>query len=148
MEKNSKTRRHSGRRDAIRQVIAAAAGPLTVAEIHARAVVLQPALGIATVYRAVNDLLAEGQLHPVILTDGATRYESAHIGHHHHFRCTSCQYVFDLPGCQLPNLDGQHLPGGFQVAGHEVTFFGLCPSCQHGAAAAKPHAHSHSHSHE
>lgn len=121
--------RQTHQRDAIMAVINAAPGPLTVPELHQQAAAHLPRLGIATVYRTVKLLLETQQIHAVILPDGQTRYESACLGHHDHFRCRQCEGVFDLPQCPMPLPRGQVLPGGFVVERHEVTLYGLCPNC-------------------
>lgn len=121
--------RHSKQRDAIHHAIEHASGPLLPDEIHKRAKTAVPNLGIATVYRTINLLLENELIQPVTLPDGNTRYESADLGHHHHFRCRQCGKVYDLPGCMLKIDDGAQLPGGFKVESHEVTLVGVCPAC-------------------
>lgn len=86
-------------------------------------------MGIATVYRAVSLLNESGQVKAVILADGQTRYEAAHLGHHHHFRCRRCCRVFDLDVCPVALAEPATLPGGFRVDGHELTLYGKCPGC-------------------
>ena len=86
-----------------------------------------PGLGIATVYRAIRDLVEEGRIRQVVVAGSAPRYERADMTHHHHFRCESCGRVTPLEGCVL---DGKHqLPSGFNASSHEVIFTGTCPTC-------------------
>jgi len=122
--------RRTAQREAILQVILEAQGPLSVQEIHERALERSPSLGIATVYRGVKLLLQDGRIHAVSLPDDQVRYEAADLGHHHHFRCDHCDQVYDLPGCLLPIPNGTSLPGGFEVTGHDITLTGTCPDCQ------------------
>ena len=121
--------RNSRRRAAIASAIEAAPGPLSAGEILVRVRRQYPRLGIATVYRAVRALYRAGRISPVLLSSGETRYETAGMPHHHHFRCRKCQAVFGMDGCpvRLPR-DGA-LPGGFLVEAHELTLVGLCPDC-------------------
>lgn len=121
--------RQTRQRDAILEVIQAAAGPLTVREIHERGQERVAALGIATVYRNVKLLLEGGQILTVILPSGETRYEPAQLGHHHHFHCRVCDGVFDLDACPIDIPRNRPFAGGFQVDDHEVTFYGTCPAC-------------------
>ena len=86
---------------------------------------------MATVYRTVKLLLTTQQIH-VLRRTARSAYESAHLDHHHHFRCRKCEQVYDLPGCPLAIADGTKLPAGFEVDAHEVTLFGTCPSCRPG----------------
>lgn len=126
-------RRNSRQRDAVQQAIEQAGQPLLPQEILALAQALQPSLGIATVYRNLKVLVEAGEVQAVELPGEAPRYESAHRGHHHHFHCSSCHQVFDIPGCP-PDLH-QYAPRGFKVASHEFTLYGTCASCE---KAARP----------
>jgi Fur family ferric uptake transcriptional regulator len=121
--------RQTRQRQQILDVITEADGPLSVAEIHERARRAVPNLGIATVYRTIKLLQEASQIHAVGLPDDESRYEKAGLGHHEHFRCRSCQQVFDLPDCPLPFLHGTTLKGGFVVEDHDLTLYGLCPQC-------------------
>jgi Fur family transcriptional regulator, ferric uptake regulator len=122
-------KRRTSQREAILSVISAGAGPLSVEQIHERALPACTSLGIATVYRAVKLLVESEQIKVVLLPDGQPRYEPSDRDHHHHFRCLDCEEVYDLPGCILGIPDGSSLPGGFEVTGHEVTLMGTCPDC-------------------
>jgi Fur family ferric uptake transcriptional regulator len=124
--------RNTRQRETILSVIRAAQGPLTVDEIHRRAKRRVRGMGIATVYRTVKLLLEHEELQTVVLPDGQSRYESAHLKHHHHFRCRRCDQVYDLSGCMLPIAAGTTLPQGFIVEDHEVTLYGICPKCGDG----------------
>ncbi len=101
--------------------------PLTPAEICASARRRVPALGIATVYRAIKQLVAEGQVRPVELPGVAPHYESAARHHHHFFLCQQCERLFDLRGC-LRGVKSL-APSGFQVREHEIVLYGECASC-------------------
>ena len=86
-----------------------------------------PGLGIATVYRAIKQLLDDGFLSQVDLPGEPPRYEVAGKEHHHHFRCPSCKKVYDLDQCT--DSFKQHLPRGFKLDGHELYLFGRCAAC-------------------
>lgn len=121
--------RHTRQRDAILGVITSAKGPVSVPQILALGKKSLGALGIATVYRTLNLLAETEQIQTVILPNGETRYESASLGHHDHFQCRKCQNVFDLEVCPLHLASGTVIPGGYLVEDHEMTLYGLCPSC-------------------
>lgn len=121
-------RRNTKQRDVIERALSAAPGPLSVAELHARAGAELPQLGVATVYRTLKRLQDEGKVHALNL-DGESRFERADLGHHHHFACRSCGGVFDLEVCPLELPRGAPYSGGYLVEGHEVTLYGVCPAC-------------------
>jgi len=85
------------------------------------------ALGIATVYRTLKLLVAEGAVEVITLPGESPRYEMAASLHHHHFQCNACRRVFDVPGC--PGDFHLLAPRGFSVERHDVTLYGRCPGC-------------------
>lgn len=121
--------RQTKQRDAIQRAIDEAAGPLSPDELHRAALEHFEGLGIATVYRELKRLTAAGELQTVVLPDGVTRYEKASLPHHHHFACHGCETTFDIDFCpKIPR--GTELDGGFVVESHDLTLYGLCPSCR------------------
>jgi len=120
--------RKTAQRDEIRRAFSDAGRPLSIEEAHAAAQETLPKLGVATVYRAVNDLVEQHWLQPVDLPGEPTRYELAGLDHHHHFHCRQCGRVFDIHGCAL--TDQPAVPRGFRVESHEVILYGRCADCQ------------------
>jgi Fur family ferric uptake transcriptional regulator len=108
-------------------VLANATHPLTPDEIRSAAARRVRGLGIATVYRALRQLVDGGEALVVEVPGAAPRYERAGRGHHHHFHCRSCGRVFEVAGC--PGDVAQIAPPGFRVDGHEIVLYGTCPAC-------------------
>jgi Fur family ferric uptake transcriptional regulator len=136
-------KRKTEQRKDIRKILTDSSRPLTAQEIFAKARELQPRIGVATIYRAVNALVEEKWLHAVDLPGEASRYERAGIGHHHHFQCECCRRVFDVPGCG--GVDASRLPAGFEVVRHEILLYGRCADCiaecaEDGEESAEDHA--------
>jgi Fur family transcriptional regulator, ferric uptake regulator len=128
--------RSTSQRRAIMQALEEAPGPLTPQEILDRAARHHPSLGLATVYRNLNTLEAASEIVTVHLPNEARRYEMAGRGHHHHFCCDACDAVYELDTtCPVAVLEGVTLPGGYQVRGHALTLYGVCPECRTGAHA-------------
>lgn len=92
---------------------------------------LVPNLGLATVYRAINDLLDEGWLTTVELPGRPTLYERSTMGHHHYFHCRKCGLVYKTKEC--PGGEQALIPEGFTPEEHEVIIHGVCARCS-GAA--------------
>lgn len=120
--------RKTRQRDVIGQVIRDAGRPLSAREMLTEGRRRLDGLGMATVYRTIRLMVAEGRLAPVEIPGQTTRYEPAGLRHHHHFYCRICRRVFELQGCPL--LPKIRTPRGYDVEGHEVTLFGRCPACQ------------------
>ncbi len=85
-------------------------------------------LGLATVYRNLKLLVAEGVVRVINLPGDSPRYEMARTPHHHHFQCTTCQRVYDVVGC--PGNMRRLAPRGFTVEHHDVTLYGRCSDCR------------------
>lgn len=124
--------RSTRQKTAIRSTIDTARRPLSPQEVLDDARRQVPALSIATVYRSLKALLAEGAIQAVALPGDSARYESTHAAetHHHHFQCTACQRVFDVHGC--PGDLDRLAPKGFSVDRHELTIYGQCADCRRG----------------
>ena len=112
-------------------VIERARRPLTAREIWSEALPELPSLGMATVYRALKRLVAEGQVRPVEIPGAGPHYEKAGRHHHHFFLCQQCNRLFDLVGC-VPGLRAL-APAGFRVQQHEIVLYGDCVACARGS---------------
>ena len=127
---NMPGRRQTRQRTWVHRVIREAPGPLTVPEIHEVVKKEMPQTGIATVYRAVKLLLEAHWIQSVNMPTGETRYESADLGHHHHFQCELCGEVVDIHHCPMNIPKNMELPGGYILHAHEITLYGICPACR------------------
>lgn len=119
--------RSTRQRDAIRSAIQAAQRPLSPREVLDVARTLVRELGMATVYRNLKLLVAEGTVQVITLPGESPRYEMQEAAHHHHFQCTTCRRVYDVPGC--PGDLRRLAPRGFTVEHHDVTLYGRCSDC-------------------
>ena len=120
--------RHTRQRDAIQAVIESYDRPLSPTELCDAAREHLPRLGIATVYRAIRDLVESGWLRTVEIPGAPARYERAGKPHHHHFLCRICNSLWEVTGC-LHEVDAL-APAGFVTEGHDVTLYGLCSDCR------------------
>jgi Fur family ferric uptake transcriptional regulator len=126
--------RATRQRDAIRAVIESAGRPLSPQEILRGARSAVSGIGIATIYRNLKKLAADGAIRLVTLPGEAARYEPTESAHHHHFQCTRCRRVFDVPGC--PGDLRRLAPRGFSVETHDLTLYGRCSACAKKTASA------------
>lgn len=122
------SQRQTRQRSAIQNAIEDAPGPVGVRQLLEEAQKVLPGLGIATVYRTVKLLQEQGEIHPVQI-DGETLYESARLGHHHHFSCRVCGQVYDLNHCPLKLSGNEPALRGYQIESHQVTLYGVCSGC-------------------
>jgi Fur family transcriptional regulator, ferric uptake regulator len=114
-------------RDAIWQVVATSERPLTAQDICEEAGKSVEGIGIATVYRALKQMVDEGQVRHIEVPGVQPHYENAARSHHHFFLCEQCKRLFDLAGCLrgISNL----LPSGYRMKRHEIVIYGDCDGC-------------------
>jgi Fur family ferric uptake transcriptional regulator len=88
-------------------------------------------------YDVCEALRERGLARRIALAGGPARYEARVGDNHHHLVCRSCGLTVDVDCVTgaAPCLDA---PGvqGFAIDEAEVTFWGLCPTCQPKGAAA------------
>jgi Fe2+ or Zn2+ uptake regulation protein len=100
----------------------------TVEAVHEAVVAVLPTVSLKTVYRALHDLEAMGEIGLVQVGNGPLRVDTR-PDRHAHLRCTKCGSLHDvdvdLSGLVLP-IEQQR---GFAVEDAEVIFSGCCPMC-------------------
>lgn len=96
---------------------------------------IEPRLGRATVYRAVETLVNLGLLNRVEFADGTHHYRVCDDGHHHHLTCIQCRRVVEIDICvptELLTAVGNQT--NFSIEGHSLALFGRCSACRNGQA--------------
>ena len=124
--------RNTRQRQTICSVVEQHDRPLSPKELHEAARLRLPRVGMATVYRAIRELVADGWLRPVGIPGETARYEKSGKPHHHHFLCRRCDAVWEVDACP-PGIE-QLTPARFVVEAHEITLFGLCQGCREDAS--------------
>ncbi len=90
-----------------------------------------PTISLRTVYQTLNDLAAMGEVAPIDLGTGATRFDPNLI-EHHHLVCDVCGTIVDVDAIAGIEPPGDAEPT-FVVTRTDVVFRGNC-----GACAARP----------
>jgi Fe2+ or Zn2+ uptake regulation protein len=99
-----------------------------------------PNISLGTVYRNLEILSESGLVQKIDLGDGHRRFDH-NLENHYHVRCTCCGRINDLymnQPCDFEDMICRQT--GYEIAGHRLDFFGLCPICkrqreaQHGLA--------------
>ncbi len=108
-----------------------AAGHPCAEELTAAARARVGAVSHQAVYDVLHAFERVGLVRCIEPAGHPTRYETRVGDNHHHLICRSCGAITDIPCAlgQAPCLtptDG----AGYQIGEAEVTYWGLCPSCQ------------------
>src|SRR5947209_3328632 len=89
-------------------------------------------VGIASVYRTLEQLSRDGYVQRIDIGAGTSRFEPIHADgeHHHHLVCDDCGKVEAFADEELEralrNVEGRT---GYSVAGHDVVLRGACQVC-------------------
>ena len=90
-----------------------------------------PGTSLQAVYGVLAALTTAGLLRKIEPAGSSARYERRTGDNHHHLVCTECSAIQDVDcvvgeaPCLTPSQSG-----GYAVHTAEVTFWGLCPTCQ------------------
>lgn len=114
-------------RRAVLSAFGSEAGHLTAEEVFVRARRDLPELARATVYNALAAFVEVGLLRAVE-SRGAVLYDPNPDPTHHHFRCRSCDRLYDV---HVAGVEGLSIPDDkeFVVDSKAVLLGGLCPLC-------------------
>lgn len=117
-------------RRAVLRVIALGAS-LNPYEIHARARKIYPRVGLVTIYRTLDLLIACGAVRKIHAADGCHSFALASAGHAHHIICAECHAVTEFNDCDLDDLLRlAQRRTGYTIQEHWLEMFGTCPNCQ------------------
>lgn len=100
-------------------------------ELHAELRQSGENVGLATVYRHLQDLVDRGEVDVLRLADGEAMYRRcATESHHHHLVCKTCAITVEVSGPQVEAWAEQvAVEAGFTGVTHTVELFGHCREC-------------------
>jgi Fur family ferric uptake transcriptional regulator len=124
--------RSGGARRAVVELLARQACCVSAQEIFDILRAERRSVGLASVYRTLDQLSADGFLQKVELGDAVTRYEPVLAGgeHHHHLVCDGCgkeAFADDRLERALHRVESDT---GYRVAAHDVVLRGACSDCR------------------
>ncbi len=130
------TRRRSRQRDLLGAYLAEQNGFRSAQQIHGDLRARGDRVGLATVYRALQAMVDDGEVDVLRGGDGEQSFRRcATTAHHHHLVCRDCGLTVELDDPPVERwvrqVAGRH---GFSDVDHHVEIFGRCADC----AAAVP----------
>jgi len=127
-----KSRKLTGPRQALLELLRRHAHPMSIKEIFAA--LAKGDCDLATVYRSMHLLEEVGMVKRFDFGDGVARFElltEGDDGHHHHLVCIRCSEVVEIEQCVMHDMEEQIATrNGFKAVTHKLEFFGICPECQ------------------
>jgi Fur family ferric uptake transcriptional regulator len=124
--------RSGGARRAVVELLGRQDCCLSAQEIFDRLRRARRPVGIASVYRTLEQLVREGYLQRIDIGAGTSRFEPIHADgrHHHHLVCDDCGKVEAFADDELERaLRKVERRTGYSVAGHDVVLRGACDDC-------------------
>ena len=127
-----KGHRNSGARRAVVELLGRQHCCLTAQEIFDQLRSEGRRVGIASVYRALEQLTRDGFVQRIDIGAGIARFEPIHSSgeHHHHLVCDGCGKVEAFADEELERalrrVEGRT---GYSIAGHDVVLRGACADC-------------------
>ncbi len=119
------------RRAAVGKALADIGDFRSAQQLHAELSASDTPVGLATVYRALADLVAAGRVDALTRPDGETVYRACSQLHHHHLVCTECGTTVEVADDRVEKWASEMAKAhGFDVSEHQVEVFGRCANCQ------------------
>lgn len=124
-------RRSTRQRAAVQDALASGSGFVTAQELHAALRGAGDGVGLATVYRALSALAADGLVDVLRTDDGQTRYRACtQAAHHHHLVCRDCADTVEIQADAIETWAARAAADhGYRDVTHTVEVFGRCPAC-------------------
>ncbi len=102
----------------------------SIQDVHARLREAGDAVGLTTVYRAVQSLAEDGELDSIRTDSGEALYRRCSTDHHHHLVCRACGRTVEVAGPAVERwarrVADEH---GFVDLSHTLEIFGTCADC-------------------
>lgn len=123
-------KRNTWQKDAVRHALSEAIGFVSAQQLH---LVLRnhgSTIGLATVYRALADLAAQGEADQ-LTAEGETLFRACTNDHHHHLICRACGTTVEIEAGQVEKwADAIAAEHGFSETSHTIEIFGICKDCR------------------
>ena len=129
-EPSGSARRPTRQRAALAALMATTSEFLSAQELHSRLQASGASVGLATVYRNLQAMAADGDVDVLRTDDGEAAYRSCSTdSHHHHLVCRECGRTVEVEGPAVETwaseVARQH---GFTDVTHTIELFGTCTS--------------------
>ena len=123
-------RRPTRQRAAVAALLAETDEFRSAQDLHAALRAGGDSVGLATVYRNLQAMAADGEIDMLRTDDGEAVYRACSTGHHHHLVCRACGRTVEVEGPTVEawanKVSAEH---GFTDVHHTLEIFGTCADC-------------------
>lgn len=123
--------RNTWQRERVREALSDARGFVSAQTLHATLRDENTGIGLATVYRTLAGMAAQGEADSLQSPEGENLFRAcSSTGHHHHLICRSCGLTVEIEAGAVEQWARDTAAShGFTEAEHVVDIFGLCTAC-------------------
>ena len=126
----SEARRQTKQRAALATALESTPEFVSAQDLHTRLAEAGTKVALATVYRNLQAMAADGEIDVLRTSEGECVYRACSVGHHHHLVCRECGRTVEIDGPAVERwaaaMSTEH---GFTDVTHTVEIFGRCADC-------------------
>jgi Fur family transcriptional regulator, ferric uptake regulator len=131
---SANTPRRTRQRTAVGSIMATLDEFRTAQEVHAILRGQDQSVGLATVYRNLQQMAETGAVDCIRTPDGQAAYRACSTGHHHHLTCRDCGKTVEITPPDFEDWIRQVASAhSFTEIHHELELFGRCSECARAA---------------
>lgn len=125
------TRKPTRQQVAVAEMLSSVNEFTSAQDLHARLRASGNSVGLATVYRSLQSMAADGAIDVLRTDDGEAVYRNCGTSHHHHIVCRECGKAIEVEGPAVEKwADAIAAEYAFADVSHQFEIFGVCPECQ------------------
>jgi Fur family ferric uptake transcriptional regulator len=123
-------RRETRQRTAVAAALDEVDSFVSAQQLHLRLLAAGDEVGLATVYRTLQQLAEDGEVDVLRTSESESMYRRCSSGHHHHLICRLCRRTVEVDNTAVEQWAHRTAAeNGFVDVTHVVEIFGLCASC-------------------
>ncbi len=127
---SNQPQRKTWQREAILELLAGTPAFYSAQDIFESLTRQDTPVGLATIYRTLNGMVASHEVDVVMLEDGQSLFRLCGTSHHHHIRCKKCGVAKEVTSDKLEKLaDDLAFKLGFTDIEHTIEISGICKEC-------------------
>lgn len=124
-------RRPTRQRAAVEALLVGIDDFMSAQALHARLRDQGQNVGLATVYRTLQAMTADGDVDMMRTGDGEAVYRRCSTGHHHHLVCRTCGRTVEVEGPAVERwAERIGADNNFSDVVHTLEVFGTCSDCR------------------
>jgi len=104
-------------------------GHANIDEIYQEAVITNPTMSLATVYKNITSLIETKLLKEVAINNQKSKYELTKTPHSH-LICKECGSLEDIDSDTIFTLNRDNLNYDFKIEEVELNIYGICSKCR------------------